>query len=223
MVRSAKLMKASGALVIFGAGGHGRVAADCGEAMKGAGRARWKEIVFLDPEHSNMARSGLWTIRGVDEAIAEFDAETNDCFVGIGDNSLRKKIQEKIAARGYRFATLVHPDTSIGSSVQLGVGTLVMPRAVVNFGAAVQDGCIINTAAVVEHDCRVNAWVHLGPSSVLGGGVTIGEETLIGLGAKVMPNLTVCDHVTIGAGATVTRSIKQAGTYAGTPARRMKN
>lgn len=210
---------AARSLVIFGAGGHGRVAADCAASMLAAGRAGWRELVFLDPEHGHSRQSGRWTIHGPDQAIADFDPDTTDCFAAVGDNGLRKRIQEAAVQRGYRFAVLVHPSAVVGSDVSFGDGTLVMPNAVVNFGATVGNGSIVNTGAIVEHDCGIGAWVHLAPGSVLGGDVKVGDGSFVGLGARVLPGLEVCPGAVIGGGATVTRPIARPGIYVGTPAR----
>jgi acetyltransferase-like isoleucine patch superfamily enzyme len=42
---------------------------------------------------------------------------------------------------------------------------------------------------------------------------------LIGAGAVILPGLTIASDVVVGAGAVVTRSIENAGTFIGTPAR----
>jgi acetyltransferase-like isoleucine patch superfamily enzyme len=46
----------------------------------------------------------------------------------------------------------------------------------------------------------------------------IGNHVSIGSNATVLP-VSVCDHVVIGAGAVVTKSITEPGIYAGNPAR----
>lgn len=221
--RRPRRMAGARTLVIFGAGGHGRVAADCAEAMRAASRAGWRDVVFLDPAFEEMKESGRWPVRGPDEAISEFDRDATDCFVGIGDNALRRKVQERVAGLGFRFVVLAHPRATLGSAVSIGDGTLVMPRAVINFGAALGEGVIVNTGAIVEHDCRIGAWTHLAPGSVLGGEVKIGERCLVGIGAQALPGIEICDDAVIGGGATVIRSIVEPGNYAGTPARRLRS
>lgn len=49
----------------------------------------------------------------------------------------------------------------------------------------------------------------------------IGNDVSIGSNATILP-VTICDGVVIGAGAVVTKSIKQKGVYAGNPARLVK-
>ncbi len=49
----------------------------------------------------------------------------------------------------------------------------------------------------------------------------IGNHVSIGSNATLLP-VTICDHVVIGAGAVVTKNITEPGTYAGNPARRIR-
>ena len=46
----------------------------------------------------------------------------------------------------------------------------------------------------------------------------IGHHVSIGSNATILP-VTICDHAVIGAGAVVTKDIRQPGIYAGNPAR----
>ena len=49
----------------------------------------------------------------------------------------------------------------------------------------------------------------------------IGNRVSIGTHATVLP-VTICDDVVIGAGAVVTRDIREPGIYAGNPARKLR-
>jgi acetyltransferase-like isoleucine patch superfamily enzyme len=53
----------------------------------------------------------------------------------------------------------------------------------------------------------------------LGGEVRIGEGALIGIGAVVLPRVTVGAWSTVGAGAVVTSDVPPGVTVAGVPAR----
>ena len=50
---------------------------------------------------------------------------------------------------------------------------------------------------------------------------TIGHHVSIGSNATILP-VDICAHVVIGAGAVVTKSITEPGTYVGNPARKLK-
>jgi acetyltransferase-like isoleucine patch superfamily enzyme len=50
----------------------------------------------------------------------------------------------------------------------------------------------------------------------------IGNHVSIGTNATILP-VEICDHVVIGAGAVVTRDIREPGIYAGNPARLLRS
>ena len=61
--------------------------------------------------------------------------------------------------------------------------------------------------------------MHISPGVRLGGRVTIGNNTWVGIGATIKNNIHICNDVTIGAGAIVVNDIDTPGTYIGIPAR----
>jgi maltose O-acetyltransferase len=52
--------------------------------------------------------------------------------------------------------------------------------------------------------------------------VTIGDRVWLGVGAIVLPGVTIADDVVVGAGAVVTRDCPVPGLYAGVPAVRVR-
>lgn len=140
-------------------------------------------------------------------------------LIGIGDNTARRKIDEKYPLH---YLTLIHPSVVIGSDVKIGEGTVVMAGAVINSGSRIGRHCIINTGATVDHDCVIQDFVHISPGAHLGGSVEVGDGSWIGIGACVKNNLTICENSTIGTGAAVVDDITESGIYVGVPARRMK-
>jgi acetyltransferase-like isoleucine patch superfamily enzyme len=59
------------------------------------------------------------------------------------------------------------------------------------------------------------------PGAKILGGAKIGNSCRIGSNSTILPNVEICDDVTIGAGAVVTKSITEPGTYIGIPAKRL--
>ncbi len=195
-------------LLIIGAGGHGKVAADI--AMK----TGYEEILFLDDDEAVKA-CGRYPVIGKREMIGETEG---DVFTAIGNPAVRKAIQESIGDD--RLAILIHPDAVIGEDVLVEKGTIIMAGAVVNPGSRIGKGCIINTCASVDHDCRLGEYVHVAVGAHVAGQVEIGSGTWIGAGATVSNNLRICGGCIIGAGAAVVRDIEERGTYMGVPARK---
>ena len=198
-------------LIILGASGHGKVAADI------AIRCGYEEILFLDDNPEAMECLG-WPVVG---RVSEADGYQGDFFVAIGNPTVRERIQNKLEGQGKNLALLIHPSAILGIGVTIGKGSILMAGVVVNPCAEIGKGCILNTAASVDHDCKVGDYVHVSVGAHIAGTVTIGAKTWIGVGAAVKNNVTIAQNCMIGAGATVVRSITEAGTYIGTPARKI--
>src|SRR5713226_1512473 len=128
-------MKAT-TLLIWGAGGHGKVAADTALAMD-----RYSEIEFLDDDPALIGTTvlGLPVVSGVGVIRAE-----SEFFIAVGDNSRRADIAGRIRVFGVQLATLRHPSSLVSSFATVGEGSLIMPRAVVNAEARIGTNCIVN-------------------------------------------------------------------------------
>ena len=202
--------------MIIGAGGHGKVVADCGVAMG------YEDIVFLDDD-KQVKTCGKYPVVGAGREFRRIvgeDAIAADFFVAVGDGSIRRKVQREITEAGEMVITLIHPAAVIGNDVEIKLGTVVMAGAVINTGSRIGEGCIINTSSSVDHDCRIGDFVHIAVGVHIAGNVNVGEGTWIGAGATVSNNIEICGGCMIGAGAVVVRDIEVKGTYVGVPARR---
>lgn len=202
-------------LAVLGAGGHGRVVADCAE------RLGWSQIAFFD-DNPDAEKPGPWELAGTGAdllaSVMDFDA----FIVGIGNNRIRLERQQALVAAGGRVATLIHPAATVSRHAVIGAGSVVFAGAVVNPGAAVGLACILNTGCGIDHDDRLADGVHVSPGAHLGGGVSVGEASWIGLGASVREGISIGRDVRAGAGAVVVRNIADGLTVVGNPARDMK-
>lgn len=230
-------------LLIFGAGGHGRVVADAALAQ-----GRWARVRVTDRDAARVGEV-LWAglvVEAVDEAIAG----STEVHVAIGSAVAREKEARALAVGfdaalshrhpttsdgGFRrvavstanptalpFATVIHPHATASSHAHIGPGCFVAAQAVVAPGARLGVSVIVNHGAVIDHDAQVGDFSHVAPLAALGGGVQVGRRVLVGAGAALLPGVRIADDVVIGAGAVVRDTIEQAGVYAGVPARRVR-
>ena len=136
--------------------------------------------------------------------------------IAVGDNCVRQRIADQY---DLDWLTLIHPFSFVASSATLGVGAVVFAGAVVQSDAVIGDQAIINTCASVDHDCQLGRFVHVAPGARLAGGVVVGDKTLIGIGAVVIPERRIGARSIVGAGAVVTRDLPADVTAVGIPAR----
>lgn len=202
-------------LLIWGAGGHGKVAADTAIAM-----ACYREIAFIDddPAQHGMRVLGLPVLGGSGE-FAGLLSDRDELFIAIGDNSLRADAWQRVRPLGPRLATLLHPLAAVSRFASVGKGTLIMPRVVINAGARIGINCIVNTGAIVEHDCTVQDYVHVSPAVSIGGGAQLEQASHIGMGAIVLPGVRIGCHSVVGAGCVVLQDLPAGVVAVGVPAR----
>jgi len=206
-------------IVVFGAGGHAKVAVDVLVQMK-----RYEVVALLDDsaELHGTVRWGYRVLGGRDRFAALIKRGVSHLIVGLGENRLRRDVFEEAEKAGFELVPAVHPTAQIGSRVRIGAGSLLVAGTVVNVDAEIGDDVIVNTGATVDHDCQIGAHVHLSPGVHLAGRVTVGELTHIGIGAVVLPSLTIGRACIVGAGAVVRESIPDGAIVAGNPARPIK-
>lgn len=199
-------------LLIFGAGGHGRVVADAALAA-----GRWPHVIGSDRDPARCLGELLpgVALLQVDAAVAGAGA----IHVAIGDARAR---EHECAALGVaRLASVIHPQAAVSSSANVSPGCFVAAQAVVGPGARLGTGVIVNHGAVVDHDVQVGDFSHVAACAALGGAVVVGRRVLVGSGASILPGLRIGDDVVIGAGAVVCEPLPEPGVYAGVPARRL--
>lgn len=200
------------ALLIFGAGGHGRVVADAARAAGATG-------LLASDRNPALCQGDLLPGIALHVPDAPHPTQATALHVAIGHNTARERESQALGPQ--RLRTVCHPAASVSPFAQLGAGSFVAAQAVVAPGARLGLGVIVNHGAVVDHDCRIGDFAHIAPGAVLGGGVHIGNRVLVGAGAVVQPGLTVVADAVLGSGAVLCQNIDTPGTYVGVPARKV--
>ena len=202
----------SNEVVVYGAGGHGKVVAEIVAAM---GEAL---VGFID---DNPTLQGTTVLKLPVFAAREWLALHSGASValGIGDNSSRERAALALKQQCFKLMIAIHPSAIIAKSAVISKGAVIMPSAVLNPDCTVGEGAIVNTGALVEHDVRIGRYAHLSPNCTIGGGAQIGEHSHIGMSASVLPLRRVGANCVIGAGAVVIDDISDGRIALGVPAR----
>lgn len=201
-------------LLIFGAGGHGKVVADTARAM-----GNWNELMFVDDAYPQVTSVDGYPVVGDFSSARSMGSDHGDVIVAIGDNRRRSDLTVQLLQSGFNPVTLIHPTAVVAGSAHMEEGTVIFAQAVVQAAARIGRAVIVNTAATVDHDCVVGDGVHLSPGVHLGGEVEIGDYSWLGVGAVVINRTAVGSGVTVGAGSCVIRNLPDGVTAVGVPAR----
>jgi len=113
----------------------------------------------------------------------------------------------------------IGPFVEIQSNVVIGNRTRVQSHSFICDGVTIGEDCFIGHGVMFVNDLFSNG----GPAGNRAAWKTtsIGNAVSIGSNVTLLP-VSVCDGAVIGAGAVVTKDIKEKGIYAGNPARLLR-
>ena len=170
--------------------------------------------------HAKVVNSVLWNrhpnqINFYDDE--DFDLQEGNWIIAIGNNAARKRIAEEVLGE-INYLTVI-AESALVQNIEIGEGSQILHRSVIQTGTQIGKHCIVNTAASIDHDCILGDFTFIGPNATLCGGVRVGEGTFIGAGATILPYIRIGKNCTIGAGAVVTKNIEDGVTAYGNPAK----
>lgn len=201
-------------LLILGAGGHAKVVADA--ALESG---LWDDFIFLDDSWPGRDVNGRWKVCGKINDLSAWRQYGGSAVAAVGNNRLRLNFLSALRAADFEVVSVIHPSARVSRFAKIGAGSVICANAVVNVDAELGEGCIINTGATVDHDCNLAAGVHVAPGANLGGGVTVGCCSWVGIGSAVRQYTAIGEDVVVAAGAVVVSSLMDGVTAVGVPAR----
>lgn len=208
-----RVIKSEKPCIVIGSSGHAGVVLD---AMQAGGI---QSVGIIDP--SQVPGSTILGIQviGGDNLLEDADFVRSHTFaVGIGNQSVKRKIALSIFQRGGTLKTVIHPRAFLASNVFIGEGTFIAAGAIVATGARVGRFAILNTGCSVDHDGDLSDGVQICPGARLAGNVRCGENVFVGTNATVLPQISIGDYAVVGAGAVVLRDVPSNVMVAGNPA-----
>jgi len=117
--------------------------------------------------------------------------------------------------------TFIGPFVEIQNGVRIGKRCKVQSHAFICELVTVGDDCFISHGVMFVND-KFAKGRPAGGDKNLWAATKIGNNVSIGSNATILP-VSIADGTVIGAGAVVTKNIKEPGIYAGNPARRLKD
>ena len=149
--------------------------------------------------------------------------QPDDCYLVAGIVSTRRReMIETMLARGYRFASVIHPAAVISRRTTIGDGCVINAGVVVSHNTRVDAHVILNRGALIGHDNHIGPFCTVGPGANIAGGCEIGPAAYIGGGVVIRDHLSVGSEAVVGAGAVVVKPVAANTLVVGFPARVIK-
>ncbi len=211
---------AGNSLVLLGGGGHASDILAVVEARAVATNTQPNTIVIADdlwghPERFAGRAVDVQRVLPLSDGIG-----LGPYIVAVGYPTPRRRIHDLAAGLGGIAAQpLVHPTASIGSSVLLGPGVVVMGHTWLSPHVRIGTHSHVGYGVTIGHDTRIGDFCSVMPGASVGGDVSVGDEVLIGAKATVLQGLSIGSEAVVGAGAVVTSDVAPGTTVVGVPAR----
>jgi sugar O-acyltransferase (sialic acid O-acetyltransferase NeuD family) len=197
-------------LNILGSEGHAKVVIE-------SGKLSGFKINFVHDDNLTKKKSFL---AGFEIKVPISSNIYGDSILAIGDNIARKSVSVELV--NVNWVVIIHPSVIISEDFIIGEGTVIIAGVIIKPGTKIGKHFIINTGACIDHECEIDSFSHIAPGAILLGNVKVWNKCFIGANSVIKQGISICDNVTIGLGAVVTKDITEPGTYVGSPARKLE-
>jgi sugar O-acyltransferase (sialic acid O-acetyltransferase NeuD family) len=184
----------------------------------------WKILGFIDNDPTKKGLSAMgYPVLGGMECLRQHPHARLIAVPGRPKtHSIRDRIIDLLDIPADRYATLIHPNASIGPHVTLGFNTVIMAGVVATCQVTVGNHCLILPNSVLSHDTRVMDYCLIGSNVSVSGNVTLESLCYVGTGARIIQEVTIGTRSIIGMGAVVLNSVPAEEVWVGCPARFLK-
>lgn len=207
-------------LIIIGAGGFAREVYWHAQMASGFD-SEWTIKGFLDGDVKLSAEEyaklpGDVTLLG---DIDSYEIESDDVFTcAVGTPTLRKKLIEKMLARGGKFINIISERATIFPAATIGKGVIIGLNSGLSDHVEIDDFVLINNLTGLGHDVKVGKYTCIMSNVEISGGTQIGDEVFIGSHATILPQTKIENGAYVGAGSVVLKKVKANTKVFGNPA-----
>jgi sugar O-acyltransferase (sialic acid O-acetyltransferase NeuD family) len=165
--------------------------------------------------------AGGWLpiLGGLEQVVSREDAPLILCA---GRGAVRERLVSRLAAAGVddaRFARVVHPSVKVPASCTVGAGTVLLSGVVLTASVSLGRHVVAMPHVTLTHDDVVEDFATLCAGVTLGGSERVGRAAYLGMSSSVRERVSVGADSMLGMGAVLTRDLPPGETWVGVPAR----
>jgi len=209
-------------LVILGAGGEGMnllgMVKDINENHPG--EENYNIIGFLDNDETKHSTEVLGVeVMGPTTMATEFSQDVK--FINtIAGATYFWEVPDIISETGIeenRFETIIHPDSHVGESAEIGSGAAVYPNSVIYEKTKIGNHVQVKSAKVGSSN-TIGDYTIVNGDVVTEGNLSVGESCWLGINSTIR-SVSIANRTLVGMGSVVVKDVEEKGTViAGNPA-----
>lgn len=133
-------------------------------------------------------------------ALAELDSTKVRVFAAIDSNALNHARLDAYAGarlRGFKCATLIHPDAIVEPDIQIGENCWIGAGAIVGSGVRIGNNTFIGAGARIDGSVQIGNSTWIGPGAALGHNARIGTHCVLGADVKIAAGVVLGRHCVV--------------------------
>ncbi len=199
-------------LAIYCAGGLGREVIELARSVN-----RWDRIIFVDDVTDQKICSDAEVYR-----FEELDSlnDNIEFVIASGEPDGRFKLWNKIKESGYRLTNIIAKDAGFLRDTKVGEGCIIY-KCGISTRITIGDNVIININTIIGHDTIIGQSSVISANCFIGGKTNIGDRVFMGACSCLKDNITVGNDSIISMGAVVLRNVRDEAIMIGNPAKRI--
>jgi sugar O-acyltransferase (sialic acid O-acetyltransferase NeuD family) len=202
-------------LIILGTGSHAHEMADIVGQVNQL-KPTWKLLGMLAAaDHSELAGKEMWGIPVLGTQadagsfrqahfIPEYGSDTSSCAPGTVVN-------------------LIAPTAFVARTARLGAGCVIYPNTFIGHNTLLRNRVFVLSGAVINHDNVLDDFVTVCTNVSLAGYVHVEGNCYLGQACNIKQYLTIGQNSLIGMGAVVLHDVLLNSVMVGNPARRLRD
>jgi sugar O-acyltransferase (sialic acid O-acetyltransferase NeuD family) len=153
--------------------------------------------------------------------ISEFDPEEYLMMVAVANSHDRKAIVDRLP-KETKYFTFIHPSVHImDDNIEVGEGSFIGANSILTTNIKLGKHALLNRGNHIGHDCFMGDYFSAMPNAVVGGNVWIDNKVYLGSCSNIREKIKIVANTIIGMNAAVVKNITKSGTYVGVPVKKI--
>lgn len=158
-----------------------------------------------------------------DEVIKKYPPSEYKIFIAVGPhyvNRLREELYLDAKKKGYRFGNCLPPTPFDNYNLKTGENVFIGPSCGIAPFVTIGNNAIIIDSKIGHH-CTIEDHAFIS-SATLAGKIHVQKNVFIGLGSVIGPNITLGEETVIGLGCVIRKSTPSKSVYSNSGTQKLK-